>query len=163
MNWVDAMILVIVAVSTFSSLRAGFLRQASVLIGFVVGIYATLSYHVTFASSLRTYIADPTIAKIAAFVLILVGTWVIAAFLASLVSEILKAVGLAWADHFLGMVMGLLLGLLVIVALFSLATRLSIPGLSEALKRSTFAPFIFQLLPHLKQLLPSDFHLFNVL
>ncbi|MBC7262574.1 MAG: CvpA family protein, partial [Chloroflexi bacterium] len=58
MNWVDFMILVIVAVSTFSSLRAGFLRQASALIGFVVGIYAALSYNIALANRLRSYVAD---------------------------------------------------------------------------------------------------------
>ncbi|MEM4724634.1 MAG: CvpA family protein [Candidatus Hadarchaeum sp.] len=163
MNWVDIMILVIVAVSTFSSLRTGFVREASALIGFVVGIYAALSYHITFASSLRAYIGDPTIARVTAFVLILVGVWVISAFLAGLASEMLKAMGMAWADHFVGMLTGLLIGLLVVVSLLSLAAHLAIPSLNEALKRSVLAPSIFQLLPHLKQLLPRDFHLLNVL
>lgn len=163
MNWVDVMILVIVAVSTFSSLRAGFLRQASALIGFVVGIYAALSYNIALANSLRSYVGDPTIARIAAFVLILITVWVISALLAGLASEMLKAIGMAWADHFLGMLTGLLIGLLVVISLVSLAAHLAIPGLNEALKRSVLAPSIFQLLPNLKQLLPSKFHLFNVL
>lgn len=163
MNWIDLMILVIVAISTISSLRAGFLRQASALVGFVVGIYAALSYHMTLAHGLRAYIADLTIAKITAFALILIAVWIIAAFLASMVSEILKAIGLAWADHLLGMFMGLLIGLLVAVSLLSLAARLSISSLNEALKQSTLAPFIFQVLPHLKQLLPGDLHFFKML
>ncbi|MBC7232780.1 MAG: CvpA family protein [Chloroflexi bacterium] len=163
MNWIDAMIIVIVAVSTFSSLRAGFLRQASALIGFVVGVYAALGYHETVAPSLRAYIGDYTIAKIVAFVLILIAVWVISAFLATLASEFLKAIGLAWADHFLGMLMGLLIGLLVAISLLLLFAHLSIPGISEALRQSTLAPFIFQWLPHLRQLLPSDLHLFKVL
>jgi membrane protein required for colicin V production len=163
MNWIDAIIIVIVAVSAFSSLRAGFLRQASALIGFVVGVYAALGYHETLAPSLRVYIGDYTITKIVAFVLILIAVWVISAFLATLASELLKAIGLAWADHFLGMLMGLLIGLLVAISLLLLCARLSIPGISEALRQSTLAPFIFQLLPHLRQLLPSDLHLFKVL
>lgn len=159
MNWVDFVILVIVAVSTFSSLRAGFLRQASALIGFVVGVYAALSYNIVLANSLRSYVGDPTIARIVAFVLILITVWVIAALLASLISELLKAIGLAWVDHLLGMLIGLLIGLLVVASLLSLAARLPIPSLNDALKGSTLAPAIFHLLPHLRQLLPSDLHL----
>lgn len=163
MNWVDAVIVVIVAISTFSSLRAGFLRQASALIGFVVGVYAALSYHATVAVSLRAYIGDPTVAKVAAFGLIFVAVWVLSTILAGLVSELLKAIGLAWADHFLGMLMGLLIGLLVVTCLLLLFAYIPIPGLSEAIRQSSLATFIFQELPHLKQLLPSDLHIFKML
>nr|MBC7245801.1 CvpA family protein [Chloroflexota bacterium] len=163
MNWVDAMIVVIIAISTFSSLRAGFLRQASALIGFIVGVYAALSYHDVAAISLHAYISDPTIAKIVAFGLIFVAVWIVSTILAELVSEILKAIGLAWADHLLGMLLGLLTGLLVVICLLLLLVRIPIPGLTESIRQSPLASLIFHELPHLRELLPSDLRIFKMI
>jgi len=163
MNWIDIVIVIIIAFSAFTSLRMGFLRQTLTLMGFVVGIYSALSYQEALAKALSSYIKNSSLAVIVAFVLILVAVWVAFAILASLARGALKAFGLAWTDNLFGMVVGLLAGLFVTVCLLLLFARISAFGISEAITQSTLAGLIFQILPHLQPLLPSDLRVFMVI
>jgi len=162
MNWVDVIILLIVALATFSSLRTGFLRQALTLIGLVVGIYAALTHHETLGRAFETAIGNPTVATIAAFVLILIVAWWVFAMLATMARGALKAWGLAWTDHFMGALVGLLAGLFFTVCFLLLFIRIPILGINNAIQQSILASLIFQVLPHLRQLLPSDLRIFMV-
>lgn len=163
MNWVDIVIVVIVALSTLSSLRRGFVRQALGLIGFIVGIYAALSHHQTLARALAGAAGSSTMATMVAFVLVLLAVWVAFAALGAITYRALKAIGLEWADHAIGMLVGLLIGLFVTVCFLLLFIRIPVLGISDAIRRSILASYIFEVLPHLKQLLPSDLRLFRAI
>jgi membrane protein required for colicin V production len=163
MNWVDVIILVIVALATYSSLRTGFLRQALALIGFVVGIYAALTHRETVANGLLGAIDDPTVSSFVAFLLILIAVWLAFAVLARMARAALNAAGLAWTDHFMGMLVGLLAGLFFTVCLLLLFSRIPLLGISDAVADSILASAIFKVLPHLKQLLPGDLGIFSQL
>lgn len=162
MNWVDVIILLMVALTTFSSLRTGFLRQALTLIGLVVGGYAALTHHETLAKPLETAVGNSTLAAIVAFVLILIAVWVASATLAAMARRALKASGLAWTDNLLGMLVGLLAGLFFTVCFLLLFIRIPVLGISDTVRQSVLASLIFQVLPHLRRLLPSDLRIFTV-
>ena len=119
----DVIILLMVALTTFSSLRTGFLRQALTLIGLVVGGYAALTHHETLAKPLEAAVGNSTLAAIVAFVLILIAVWVASAALAAMARRALKASGLAWTDNLLGMLVGLLAGLFFTVCFLLLFIR----------------------------------------
>jgi membrane protein required for colicin V production len=161
MNWVDVIILVIIALATYSSLRTGFLRQALALIGFVVGIYAALTHRETVANGVLGSIADPTVSNFVAFLIILIAVWLAFAVLARMARAALNAAGLAWTDHFMGMLVGLLAGLFFTVCLLLLLSRIPLLGISDAVTDSVLASAIFRVLPHLKQLLPGDLRIFS--
>jgi membrane protein required for colicin V production len=156
MNWVDAVIVIVVAVAAYSSMRTGFLRQAFSVIGFVVGVYAALTHHGTVARVLLGSSDDSAVATIIAFLMILIGAWFASAALATMAYRALKASGLAWADHLIGMVIGLCAGLLFTVCFLLLFVRIPLFGISAAVQQSVLASYIFKVLPHLRQLLPSD-------
>jgi len=156
MNLIDVLVLVIVVVSTLSSLRTGFLREALALIGFVVGIYAALGHHETVARSLSGAISNASLAAVVAFVLILVAVWIASALLATAARAALTAFGLAWADHFMGMVVGLLAGVFVSVCILLLLARIEALGIGQAVQHSFLATVIFRVLPYLRQLLPTN-------
>jgi len=162
MNWVDIAIVVIIALTTFSSLRAGFIRQAFAVIGFVIGIYAALGYHQGLSASLDA-IGNPAVQNAVAFVLILVVVWIAAALVAAMAREVLNAIGLGWADHFVGMMVGLIVGLFIAVCFLLLLARIPVPSLSAAVKESSLASYIFLALPYFKQLLPSNLSIFRTL
>jgi membrane protein required for colicin V production len=163
MNWVDIIIVVVVSVATFSSLRTGFLRQALSLIGVVVGFYAALTHHTTVARPFESLTGSAGLANIVAFVLILVGVWWAFGMLAALVRSALKSWGLAWTDNFMGMVTGLLAGLFFSVCFLLLFIRIPITAVQNSVQGSTLAGLIFQILPHLRRLLPSDLSVFTVI
>jgi membrane protein required for colicin V production len=162
-NWVDILIILVVALAAFSSLRTGFLRQALSLIGVVVGIYAALSHHTTVARPFEAVTGSTVLANIVAFVLILIGVWWAFGMLAALVRSGLKAWGLAWTDNLMGMVVGLLAGLFFSVCFLLLFIRIPVVAIQSSVRQSTLAGLIFQILPHLRQLLPSDLGVFRVI
>ncbi|KPL18509.1 MAG: hypothetical protein AMJ93_13740 [Anaerolineae bacterium SM23_84] len=163
MNWVDIIIAVIIAAATVSSLRMGFLRQALSLIGFVVGIYTALTHHTSLARAFHGFIGNATVASVVAFVLILIVVWWAFAMLATLTREALKAGGLAWTDHAMGMIVGLLAGLFFTVCTLLLFLRVPVSAIREAVHQSVLASLIFRVLPHLRQLLPVELHIFTVI
>jgi membrane protein required for colicin V production len=163
MNWVDLVIVIIIALTTFSSLRAGLIRQAMTLIGLVVGVYVALGHHQRVATYINPTVGNAALSNAIAFLLILIVVWIAAAFIASLVRAILNSLGLGWTDNALGMLVGFLVGLVIAVAFLLLLTRLPIPSLSQAVQQSSLASYIFLLLPYLRQLLPSDLHIFQVI
>jgi len=75
----------------------------------------------------------------------------------------LKAFGLAWTDNLFGMLVGLLAGLFFTVCFLLLFVRISAFGISDAIQQSALAARIFQVLPHLRQLLPIDLRVFMVI
>jgi len=156
-------IVIIIALTTFSSLRAGLIRQAMTLIGLVVGIYVALGHHQRVATYINPTVGNAALSNAIAFLLILIVVWIAAAFIASLVRAILNSLGLGWTDNALGMLVGFLVGLVIAVAFLLLLTRLPIPSLSQAVQQSSLASYIFLLLPYLRQLLPSDLHIFQVI
>ncbi|MBM4432361.1 MAG: CvpA family protein [Chloroflexi bacterium] len=159
MNWIDLGIIIIIAASAFYSLRTGFLRQAFAVIGLVVGIYGALTHRDALASELAPHISHAGMADMVAFLLILLAVWVAASFLASLAHGALKALGLAWADHLFGLLVGVLVGLFVVTSILLLFVRLPLSGLHNALQQSALAALIFRELPHLQQLLPRGLDL----
>jgi membrane protein required for colicin V production len=163
MNWLDMLILVIVVLATSSSMRAGFMRQALALIGLVAGIYVALTHHATVASLLRDWIPNVALASVIAFVLLLIGVWVAFAAVAGIAHRAMKMSGLAWADHFIGMLAGLLAGLFFSVCVLLLFMRVPVLAIREAVQQSVLASLIFQMLPHLRQLLPDGLGVFDVL
>jgi membrane protein required for colicin V production len=163
MNWVDLVIVIIIALTTFSSLRMGIIRVAMTLIGLVVGVYAALGYYSRVALLLNPTIGNPVLSNAIAFLLILVVVWIAASLLASLVRRALNSLGLGWTDNAIGMLVGFLVGLVIAVGFLLLLTRLPIPSLGQAVQQSSLAAYIFLVLPYLRQLLPSDLHIFQTI
>jgi uncharacterized membrane protein required for colicin V production len=98
-----------------------------------------------------------------AFGLILIAVWIIAALVASLVRRTLNSLGLGWTDNALGMLVGFLVGLVIAVGFLLLLVRVPIASLGQAVQQSSLASYIFLILPYLRQLLPSDLHIFQVI
>jgi membrane protein required for colicin V production len=163
MNWVDLVIVIIIALTTFYSLRMGIIRVAMTLIGLVVGVYAALGYYPRVAILLNPTIGNPVLSNAIAFFLILVVVWIAASLLASLVRTALNSLGLGWTDNAIGMLVGFLVGLVIAVGLLLLLVRLPVPSLGQAVQQSSLASYIFLILPYLKQLLPSDLPIFQVI
>ena len=69
MNWVDLVIVIIIALTTFSSLRAGLIRQAMTLIGLVVGIYVALGHHQRVATYINPTVGNAALSNAIAFLL----------------------------------------------------------------------------------------------
>ncbi len=154
MNWLDIVIIVILAVSIFTGLRAGIIKAALSLAGLIAGVLLAGHYHIAFSERL-SFISAPTVAKIVAFAIILIGVMIIAAILARLLNWAISAVMLGWVNRIGGAIFGLVMGAIFCGALLAIWIKYS--GINATITESTLATILLDRLPIVLGLLPDEF------
>jgi membrane protein required for colicin V production len=154
MGWLDIVIIVLVAIPTLIGLKVGMIKAVLSVAGVVIGVILAGRYYAVFAEHL-TFISQPSLAKIAAFAIILIGVMVIAAVLASLVKWVVSVVMLGWVNHLGGAVFGFVLGIIFCSALLTIWVKFV--GISEPLYESALAAFLLDSFPMVLALLPGEF------
>ena len=154
MNWLDIVILVIIAASTFMGLKNGLIKTILSFAGLILGIFLAGRFYVSLAKVL-SFISDERLAQVFAFVLILIAVMLISAVLAAILTKIISAVMLGWVNHLGGAITGFVLGALFCAALMSLAVKF--PGMSPTISGSSLAGILLDRFPAVLNLLPSEF------
>jgi membrane protein required for colicin V production len=154
MNWLDIVIIIILAIQTFAGFSQGFIKALGGLIGLIVGIVLAGRYYETLANSLFSFIDNQDGANIAAFIVILVVVWAIFSIVAGLLTKLVSVVFLGGVNRIAGAVFGLLMGALFVGA--ALAAWASFFG-SGSLADSRIATFLLDKFPIVLSLLPSQF------
>ncbi len=119
MNWLDVVLLFILTVSTFLSLRKGFSREVISLAASFFALLLGMWFYGTAASLVQPYVDSPRIASLLGFLLVVAGVLLIGSFFAWIVGKFLRTVGLSFFDRLLGAIFGLARGLLVSIALLT--------------------------------------------
>lgn len=154
MNWLDIVIIVVVAVVTLIGLKIGIIKAVLSLVGLIVGVILAGYFYVPFSQQL-TFIANENLAKVAAFTIILIGIMVIAAVLAKLLKWVTSVTMLGWVDRLGGAVFGLVLGAILCGAL--LAMWVKFLGIQAATAESILTPILLDYFPKVLALLPEEF------
>ena len=154
MNWLDIIILILVVVATVIGLKIGLIKALLSLAGVVVGVILAGRYYSGVAEHL-TFISQPSIAKIAAFAIILIVVMIIAAVLASLIKWAISAMMLGWVNRLGGAVFGLVLGMIFCGALLTIWVKYV--GISGLVHESALADLLLNSFPLVLALLPAEF------
>lgn len=154
MNWLDIVILVVMAVALFFGLRIGIIKAVLSLVGLIVGIILAGRYYLPLAERL-TFIPQANLAEVAAFAIILIGTMLIASVAAALLKWTISMVMLGWVNHLGGAVFGLLLGALFCSALLAIWGKFF--GVAGAISESSLAVILLDRFPAVLALLPDEF------
>ena len=154
MNWLDIVILVVVASATFLGLMFGLIKIALSLVGVIVGVVLAGRFYVPL-SELLSFIPHEGAAKIVAFAIILVGVMVVAAVLAKLLKWATSIVMLGWVNRLGGAVLGFVLGAFFCGAL--LATVGKYLDVSQIVGESTLTLVLLEYFPAVLALLPAEF------
>ncbi len=154
MNWLDIVILVLIAISTFLGLRTGIIKAALSLVGVIVGVILAGCYYVPLSEQL-SFISQAGVARTVAFAVILVGVMLLAAVLASLLKRVVSLVMLGWVDRLGGAIFGLAMG--AIFCAVVLATWVGFLGAGAAIIESVTTPVLLDYFPVVLALLPSEF------
>jgi membrane protein required for colicin V production len=154
MNWLDLVILVIVAIATFYGLRIGVIKAVLSLAGLIVGILLAGRYYAPLAERL-TFITQDNVADAAAFAIILIGVMIITSILAALLKWAASVVMLGWVNHLGGAVFGLLLGAMLSGALLTIWVKFL--GAPEIINESNLAAILLNRFPAVLALLPEEF------
>lgn len=157
MNWLDFLILALIAWLTLSAYLSGFIRETVGLGSVIVGVVLAGLLHDNLAANLDIVITDETAATVTAFLAILIAVavlgWVIGFFLRTVATLLF----LGWADHAAGAVFGFIKGVILIqaaVVIFLLQPTL---GIDDAISDSTIGSFFMDTTPVVRALLPEEF------
>ena len=119
MNWLDIVIIVGIAITTFIGLKMGLIKAVLSLVGLIVGVILAKIFYVPLSEQLG-FISQPALAKVAAFAIIMIGVMIIAGVLAMVLKWVASMMLLGWVNHIGGAAFGLILGVILCSALLSL-------------------------------------------
>ena len=119
MNWVDASILIVTALSFTFGIWRGLVREVLSLITWVLALLVARSYSEVVAATLFNSFDNLTMRFVTAFALIFIGVMMLGTFVNFLMSKLLIFTGLRFVDRILGGLFGIARGaLIVLVGLF---------------------------------------------
>lgn len=158
MNWVDLLIVAIVAWSAFRAFRTGLVRELTALIAVVAGIFLAGALSDDLADSLDFLISDPETRNLAAFIAIFAGVFVAGQVLSAVLSDVAGMLLLGPLDHIAGAIFGVLQGILVVqILLIAVAVFPAAASVSSAVDDSRLADVFLDTLPSVDRFLPEQF------
>ena len=155
MNWLDIVIIVLIAIPTLIGLRIGIIKTVLSLAGAIAGIILAGRFYAPLAGQL-TFIPQDSLAKIAAFAIILVIVMIIAGVIASVLKWIASVVMLCWVNRLGGAFFGLVLGAIFCSALLAIWAKFL--GTGGPITDSSLAILLLDRLPMVLALLPEEFN-----
>ena len=152
MNWLDVLIIVIIAVPMAIGLRVGLVRTVTGLVSLAVGtLLATLFWRQT-ATIVGVFIPDENLAALAGYFIILLLTvaagWAAAVFIKTALTVLL----LGWVDKVGGIAFGAAVGSVIVAAVIWSLESFSGAGVQEAVDTSALRPYFTFLVPILRRL-----------
>lgn len=154
MNWLDGVIIINLALSTWGGWGRGFARTVMPIIGLLAGWLLASRYYPGVAE--RLPLSPEWAAKGAASLLIVAVAVAAASLLGWLVSRFLSLTPLGWADRIAGAALGLGLGGLTAAVGLSLLVKFQLLGMESIVDDSALAPYLLGRFSTLLSLLPGS-------
>ena len=154
MNWLDIVILVVLAIAVVTGLKMGLIKAVLLVVGIIVGVVLAGHYSSPLGERL-TFISSEGVAKGVAFAIIMLAVLAAAAIVAALLTWATRLVMLGWVNRLGGAILGLFLGAFFCGAL--LAMWVHFLGMADVIADSAIATVLLDRLPIVLGLLPSEF------
>jgi membrane protein required for colicin V production len=154
MNWLDIVILVVLAIAVVTGLKMGLIKAVLLVVGIIVGVILAGQFSGPLGERL-TFISSEGVAKGVAFAIIMLAVLAAAAIVAALLTWATRLVMLGWVNRLGGAILGLFLGAFFCGAL--LAMWVHFLGMADVIADSAIAAVLLDRLPMVLGLLPSEF------
>jgi membrane protein required for colicin V production len=154
MNALDWMLLILLAYSAVRAFLRGFFQEAFALGGLILGFLFACWFYRPLALDLKGLITSTQVAGLAAFLLILAGSMILASLVGRLLRHTASAIGLGFVDRILGAAFGLVRGALLGVVLL-LALTAFLPA-APWIENSHLAPYFLRAAHAVSFVMPSD-------
>jgi membrane protein required for colicin V production len=154
MNPLDWLLAILLAYSVVRAAMRGFFQEAFALGGLILGFLLACWFYRSTATHLTGLITSSQLAQLAAFLLILMSTMLIASLIGKLLRRTASAVGLGLVDRLLGALFGLARGALLGVALL-LAVTAFLPT-APWVQGSELAPYFLRAAHAVSFVMPVD-------
>ncbi len=155
MNWIDYIILLVIAFSAVISIVRGFVREFLSLAGWIIAIWLAFVYASQVAHFFEALIETPSLRMAVAFGVIFLIVLLLVAIVNQFFAKLVKTTGLSGTDRSLGFVFGLLRGGLIVAVVVLLASFT--PVKQDAWwKKSMLIPHFERAGEWIKSLLPEQ-------
>lgn len=141
MNFLDAVIIVILVYCVIRGIFRGLIKEISSLVGVLGGFYAAYTYYMYVAKLLSRWVANTGHLKILSFLIIFFVVFIVISILGVIINYILKIVLLGWVDRICGAGFGTVRGILIVSILLIPLTSF-LPKGTPVLKDSLLAPHV---------------------
>lgn len=155
MNILDFILLTILAAALIRGLIRGMIRQVASFLGLIAGFVVAGHYYGSLLPFFRQHFPTFPHLEILSYIAVYTATWLGAVLLGFLFVKLSRAMLMAWADRFLGGVLGLFKGLVAAVVLVAVLT-LFLPSKSRMLQDSLLSVHLQKFGYYLVQLTPKD-------
>ncbi len=157
MNWLDFLILALIAWFTLTAYLSGLIRETVALAAVVLGVVLAGLFHDDVARNLATLGGGGAGAEVGAFL----GIFVTVALLGWIASRFLRKIAhlflLGWADHAAGALFGFIKGIVIIQAVTIIFVLQPTFGMADVIADSTIGSFFLDTTPVVRALLPGNF------
>jgi membrane protein required for colicin V production len=139
MNWLDIVIIVVVALLGFAGLRQGLIRTVFGIAGLIGGIVLAGRYYDELAA--RLFPSSASWANIASYAIIAIATLVVAGVIGWLLAKLVNFAALGWLDRIMGLILGIVIGGLLCAAILAIVVKFY-PGMETTINQSVIARFL---------------------
>jgi len=155
MNWLDVVILVIIAISAIISLFRGFFREAVSLATWVLAFWVAIGFSDKLDPMLDNMIQSPAARLAVAFGTLFLATLIVGAFVNYLIGQLVRKTGMGGTDRMLGVLFGVARGVVLVGVLVLMG---GIPQLSREIwwQESTLMPHFQEMAVWMRDFLPPD-------
>ena len=155
MNWVDYLIIIVIALSMLIGLWRGLLREAISLATWIAAFAIAFLFAEDGAAHLTPYLDIPSLRVAAAFGGLFLATLLLGGLVSIIASQLVDYTGLTGTDRVLGMVFGLGRGA-VVIAILVLAAGLTPLPKDPWWQQSRLLPHFQEAALRLRDWLPPD-------
>jgi membrane protein required for colicin V production len=157
MNWLDLVIIGILAWFALAGLSAGILRESVTLLGAILGVIVAGLLYRQLADDFSIFTDNQTAQNIAAFAAIFFSVFLAGQIAAMLLKRVASLLLLGPLDHLAGLAFGLMKGFVLVEAALIVLTRYRVDTLTRAMDGSLLTPVFLDGLPILLTILPREF------
>jgi membrane protein required for colicin V production len=157
MNFVDLVIVVLVAWFTFSAFSAGIIREVVTITGVALGIVLAGLFYQDLASDVKLVVDSDNGSNIIAFLIIFGACFLAGQLAGMLLKQTASLLMLGTFDHLLGAGFGFVKGMAIVEVGLILFVTFPAFGLKEHIRDSTFGPMFLDGIPVLLRVLPVEF------
>lgn len=147
MNFLDIIIVIVLAISFFFGLGTGLVRGIFSLLGIIVGLVLARQFYTAFSDSMAT--------QVLTFIIISAVVTGVISLLGSIVKKVLHVMMLGWLDHLGGALLGVVIGGTLIA--LALLAYLHFFGPNSTITSSVVSRLLMDKLSWVLGLLPGKF------
>lgn len=155
MNAVDYAIIVLMLLSIGVGVIRGAIREVMNLIGWVLAFVLAYTYAGSLAPQFSEWVGEPLARTVLAWATIFLSVMVLAALVASLLSEVVRKLGLSALDRGVGALIGFARGVLMLLAITLIVGLTRVPQ-SAPWREAALTPWLEIVALYAKGVLPDS-------